>query len=404
MRERQRPRRVRCPNCGRMVWSTDHVCMYCGAELKPLSEIGVVGTGTSEGVVSSEGGEQPSAEELLAETRKQIAEQIELRAGMAQRPTRPQEPTAREERKQREGTTRAEPEESSTGPAPPPRKKPRPAPGPSDQLTLFFVRRRGDERMTYGPYDLDDIKEMLERGDLHLDDEASLFPDRGWQPLQQVVARSVQEELAAKLKGPLRVRPRHHHTSQSETAPAATGEGQPPDHGQGAVAREYFLHPSIEGPSGVPGPFDVETLRRMVALGQLSLSDLVSADGSGDWRPVSEVLRRARYRSYLRPRWMVEEQKRARRAQASRTMEGQQAPQGEMHRSPYVAALLAIFFGSFGAHKFYNGSLGWGVTYLIFCYTGLPTMAGFFEGLGYLIAPQNYNKRYNESPPDAWKW
>ena len=49
-----------------------------------------------------------------------------------------------------------------------------------------------------------------------------------------------------------------------------------------------------------------------------------------------------------------------------------------------TAALLAIFLGDFGAHKFYLGRTIQGFLYLILCWTFIPAIIGFFEGLIYL--------------------
>jgi TM2 domain-containing membrane protein YozV len=49
-----------------------------------------------------------------------------------------------------------------------------------------------------------------------------------------------------------------------------------------------------------------------------------------------------------------------------------------------TAALLAIFLGAFGAHKFYLGQTGRGFLYLIFCWSLVPAVLGFIEGLIYL--------------------
>ena len=43
--------------------------------------------------------------------------------------------------------------------------------------------------------------------------------------------------------------------------------------------------------------------------------------------------------------------------------------------------LLAIFLGGLGAHKFYSGKVGTGVVYLIFCWTFIPAIIGFIEGI-----------------------
>ena len=39
-----------------------------------------------------------------------------------------------------------------------------------------------------------------------------------------------------------------------------------------------------------------------------------------------------------------------------------------------LAAVLAIALGGFGAHKFYLGKILWGIIYLLFCWTGIPTI------------------------------
>ena len=54
-------------------------------------------------------------------------------------------------------------------------------------------------------------------------------------------------------------------------------------------------------------------------------------------------------------------------------------------RSRLVAALLALFLGGFGIHKFYLGRVGWGIVYLLFCWTFLPAVVGFIEGILLLV-------------------
>ncbi|HEX8905175.1 MAG TPA: TM2 domain-containing protein [Longimicrobiaceae bacterium] len=50
-----------------------------------------------------------------------------------------------------------------------------------------------------------------------------------------------------------------------------------------------------------------------------------------------------------------------------------------------VAALLAIFLGGIGIHKFYLGKIGQGILYILLCWTFLPALAGFIEGIMYLV-------------------
>jgi tetratricopeptide (TPR) repeat protein len=49
-----------------------------------------------------------------------------------------------------------------------------------------------------------------------------------------------------------------------------------------------------------------------------------------------------------------------------------------------VAILLALFLGGLGLHKFYLGRPGWGVVYLLLCWTGLPSLVAWIEAIGYL--------------------
>jgi len=53
-------------------------------------------------------------------------------------------------------------------------------------------------------------------------------------------------------------------------------------------------------------------------------------------------------------------------------------------KNKIVAALLAIFLGGFGIHKFYLGKTAQGVIYLIFFWTFIPAIVGFIEGIIYL--------------------
>ncbi|PSR37272.1 MAG: hypothetical protein C7B44_04720 [Sulfobacillus thermosulfidooxidans] len=66
-----------------------------------------------------------------------------------------------------------------------------------------------------------------------------------------------------------------------------------------------------------------------------------------------------------------------------------------------VASLLAIFLGDFGVHKFYLGQTGQGILYLVFCWTFIPGIVGFFEGIGYLVQSDDaFNARFNGGTAD----
>ena len=50
-------------------------------------------------------------------------------------------------------------------------------------------------------------------------------------------------------------------------------------------------------------------------------------------------------------------------------------------RSRVAAALFALLLGGIGVHKFYLGRIGMGVVYLLFCWTFIPAIVAFIEGI-----------------------
>ena len=58
---------------------------------------------------------------------------------------------------------------------------------------------------------------------------------------------------------------------------------------------------------------------------------------------------------------------------------------GDVLFTKILQSVLAIFLGSFGAHKFYQGRTAVGVLYCIFFWTAIPGFIGFIEGLRYLV-------------------
>ncbi|MBC1969705.1 TM2 domain-containing protein [Listeria marthii] len=47
----------------------------------------------------------------------------------------------------------------------------------------------------------------------------------------------------------------------------------------------------------------------------------------------------------------------------------------------WVYVALALLLGTFGAHKFLAGKNGQGVLYVVFCWTGIPSIISFIEGI-----------------------
>ena len=60
-----------------------------------------------------------------------------------------------------------------------------------------------------------------------------------------------------------------------------------------------------------------------------------------------------------------------------------------------VATLLCFFLGGLGAHNFYIGKTGWGLIYLLFCWTYIPTVVSLVEVIVYLcMSDSEWQKKY----------
>lgn len=68
------------------------------------------------------------------------------------------------------------------------------------------------------------------------------------------------------------------------------------------------------------------------------------------------------------------------------------APNG---KSKLAAGLFAIFLGTFGVHKFYLKNTGMGILYFLLCWTFIPTVIGFIEGIIFIVMSDGeFNKKY----------
>jgi TM2 domain-containing membrane protein YozV len=70
-----------------------------------------------------------------------------------------------------------------------------------------------------------------------------------------------------------------------------------------------------------------------------------------------------------------------------------------------TAGILGILLGSLGIHKFYLGSWGWGIVFILLSCTGLPSICGLVEGIIYLTTNENdFNAKYNLTPSSPFRW
>ena len=54
---------------------------------------------------------------------------------------------------------------------------------------------------------------------------------------------------------------------------------------------------------------------------------------------------------------------------------------GKVQVNKWIYVLLALLIGGLGVHKFYIGRVGTGILYLLFCWTGIPSIIAFIEGI-----------------------
>jgi TM2 domain-containing membrane protein YozV len=70
-----------------------------------------------------------------------------------------------------------------------------------------------------------------------------------------------------------------------------------------------------------------------------------------------------------------------------------------------ITCIFTFLLGGLGAHKFYLGSYGWGILYLILCWTYIPAVTAFIEGILFLcMDKEEFDLKYNYTPSAPFKW
>ena len=65
-------------------------------------------------------------------------------------------------------------------------------------------------------------------------------------------------------------------------------------------------------------------------------------------------------------------------------------------KSKSTAALLALFLGSIGIHRFYLNQSGRGILYLLFCWTLIPFLISLIDFIWLLTMNENtFNQKFN---------
>ncbi len=78
----------------------------------------------------------------------------------------------------------------------------------------------------------------------------------------------------------------------------------------------------------------------------------------------------------------------------------------ESEKSRVTAGVLALLLGGLGIHKFYTGAWGWGVVYMLLCWTYVPSIVALVEGIRYLVLSKDEfaRKAADMKGPFAWLW
>ncbi len=71
-------------------------------------------------------------------------------------------------------------------------------------------------------------------------------------------------------------------------------------------------------------------------------------------------------------------------------------------KSKVTAGVLALLLGAWGVHKFYLGKVGMGILYILFCWTGIPSIIALIEGIMYLVSDdETFQVKYCGMPPKS---
>jgi TM2 domain-containing membrane protein YozV len=92
-------------------------------------------------------------------------------------------------------------------------------------------------------------------------------------------------------------------------------------------------------------------------------------------------------------------------AAVSATASAPAAGVGGAPKNRIVAAVFAILLGWIGGHKFYMGSWGWGIIFLVLFLTYIPAIIGLIEGIMYLAkTDEAFAEKYPPETQAPFRW
>lgn len=75
-------------------------------------------------------------------------------------------------------------------------------------------------------------------------------------------------------------------------------------------------------------------------------------------------------------------------------------------KTKFALIILTLFLGGFGGHKFYVGSWGWGIVYLVLSVLYIPLILSFIEFVRYcFLSEQEINEKVRKlNGQFSWLW
>ena len=91
----------------------------------------------------------------------------------------------------------------------------------------------------------------------------------------------------------------------------------------------------------------------------------------------------------------MQTRRRSRNADALDVLPFPEEDRPQIVETKLIQSALAIFLGSFGAHKFYQGKTLQGVIYFLLSWTLMPGLISTLEGIRYLFMPvEDFYEQY----------
>lgn len=246
-------------------------------------------------------------------------------------------------------------------------------------MNEYYVRIKG---RGIGPYSLDRLRRMVSNGEVGRMHEVST-DGLAWAPtasFPEIFEREPARPAAAvsgDAASPTVV-------TQDETGPAP-------------AARDPLWYRARDGKAD--GPMSQERLVSLIHCGEVATATFVFKEGTTAWvRAVDVPELAASFAAPTGPHgsgdpdgvpgettsyfdYVVRPRRRLRRY---------------TRRSKDVATVLAMLFGGLGIHHFYLGNPAFGIVYLLSCWTLIPVVVGFVEGLVYLsMSGAAFDRKFN---------